>query len=195
MLRALALEAPRAPGTPILTRRRGWQGGIGGTRLWAFREMESALSTFPSFVIVPSLSHVRLFSTPWMQHTRLPCFYYLQSLIKLMSTESRMPSNQHIVCCLQSFPASGSVPMSQLFTSVAKVLELQLQHQSFQRVFRFISFRIDWFDLLAVQGPLNNLLQHHSSKASILLCSAFFMVHLSHPSIHDYWKTHSFDYT
>ena len=54
---------------------------------------------------------------------------------------------------------------------MAKLLELQLQHQSFQRVFRFISFRIDWFDLLAVQGPLKSLLQHHSSKASILWCS------------------------
>ena len=69
--------------------------------------------------------------------------------------------------------------MSQLFTSVAKVLELQLQHQSFQRVFRFISFRIDWFDLLAVQGPLKSLLQHYSSKASILWLSAFSMVQLS----------------
>ena len=58
-------------------------------------------------------------------------------------------------------------------------MELQLQHQSFQRVFRFISFRIDWFDLLAVQGPLKSLLQHHSSKASILWLSAFSMVQLS----------------
>ena len=58
-------------------------------------------------------------------------------------------------------------------------MELQLQHQSFQRVFRFISFRIDWFDLLAVQGPLKSLLQHYSSKASILWLSAFSMVQLS----------------
>ena len=54
-----------------------------------------------------------------------------------------------------------------------------------------ISFRIDWFDLLALQGTLKNLLQHHSSKAYILHCSAFFIVQLS--SIHDYWKNHSFD--
>ena len=64
---------------------------------------------------------------------------------------------------------------------VAKVLELQLQHQSFQWLFRTISFRIDWFDLFAVQGTLKSLLQPHSSKASILWCSAFFMVQLSHP--------------
>ena len=59
---------------------------------------------------------------------------------------------------------------------VAKVLEFQLQHQSFQWIFRLISFRMDWFDLLAVQGTLKNLLQHHSWKASVLQCSAFFMI-------------------
>ena len=57
-------------------------------------------------------------------------------------------------------------------------MEFQLQHQSFQRL---ISFRMDWLDLLAVQGALKSLLQHHSLKASILLCSAFFIVQLSHP--------------
>ena len=63
---------------------------------------------------------------------------------------------------------------------VAKVLEFRLQHQSFQWIFRLTSFRMDWMDLLAVQGTLKSLLQHHSSKASILQCSAFFMVHNSH---------------
>ena len=70
---------------------------------------------------------------------------------------------------------------------VAKVLEFQLQHQSFQWL---ISFRIDWLDLLAVQGTLKSL-QHHSSKASVLRRSAFFIVQLS--SKHDHWKNHSFD--
>ena len=60
---------------------------------------------------------------------------------------------------------------------VAKVLEFQLQRQSFQ----LVSFRMDWLDLLEVQGALKRLLQHHSSRASILRCSAFFIVHLSHP--------------
>ena len=64
---------------------------------------------------------------------------------------------------------------------VAKVLEFQLQHQSFQWIFRLDFFRIDWIDLLAVQGTLKSLLQHHSSKASVLQRSAFFMVQLSHP--------------
>ena len=64
---------------------------------------------------------------------------------------------------------------------MAKVLELQLQHQSFQRIFRTDFFRIDWFDLLATQVTLKSLLQHYSSEASVLWCSAFFMVQLSHP--------------
>ena len=64
---------------------------------------------------------------------------------------------------------------------VAKVLEFQLQHQSFQRTLRTdLSFRMDWLDLLAIQGTLKSLLQHHSSKASVLQCSAFFTVQLSH---------------
>ena len=67
---------------------------------------------------------------------------------------------------------------------MAKVWELQLQHQSFQYIFRSdFLFRIDWFDLLAVQGTLKSLLQYHSSKASVLLCSAFFMVYLSYPHV------------
>ena len=73
---------------------------------------------------------------------------------------------------------------------VAKVLELQLQHQSFQRVFRTDFLRIDWFDLLAVQGTLKSPLQHHSSKASILPALNF----LYNPTltfIHDYWENHS----
>ena len=64
-------------------------------------------------------------------------------------------------------------------------MELQLQHQSFSEYSGLISFKIDWLDLLAVQGTLKSLFQHHSSKASILQCSALFMVQLS-PSICDY---------
>ena len=81
--------------------------------------------------------------------------------------------------CPQSLPASESFPMSQIFAWGAKVLEFQLQHYSFQRTPR--TFRMDWLDLLAVQGTLKSLLQYHSSKASILQHSAFFTVQLSHP--------------
>ena len=76
--------------------------------------------------------------------------------------------------CLQSFPASGSFPMSEFLHKVAK--ELELQHQSFQWIFRVDYLRIDWFDLLEVQGTLKNLLQHHHLKVSVLWSSAFFMV-------------------
>ena len=86
-----------------------------------------------------------------------------------------------------SFPAFSLSQHQGLFKwvssshQVAKVLEFQLQHQSFQWIPRLISFRMDWLDLLGVQRTLKSLLQHHSSKASILQCSAFFIVHLSHP--------------
>ena len=60
-------------------------------------------------------------------------------------------------------------------------MEFQLQHQSFYDYLGLISFRMDWLDLLAVQGTLKSLLQHYSSKASVLRCSAFFIVQLSHP--------------
>ena len=77
--------------------------------------------------------------------------------------------------CLQSFPESGTFPMSQLIASGDQLFELKLQHQSFWRV-----FSVDWFDLLAFQGIHKSLLQHHISNASILWCSAFFIVQLSH---------------
>ena len=107
------------------------------------------------------------------------------SLLRFTSIESVMllaisSSVAPFSFCLQSFPASGSFPMSQLFTSMAKVLKLQLQHQSFQWISRVDFFRTDWFDLLAVQWTLKNLLQHHNSKASVLWHSAFFMAQLSH---------------
>ena len=79
--------------------------------------------------------------------------------------------------CLQSFPASGSFPMSQFFASRGQSIGASASNEYSE----LISFRIDWLDLLAVQGTLGSLLQHHCSKASILQYSAFFMVQLSHP--------------
>ena len=66
---------------------------------------------------------------------------------------------------------------------VTKVLEFQPQHQSFQRIYGTDFLKMEWLDLLAVQGTLKSLLQHHSSKASILWCSAFFIVQLTHPNV------------
>ena len=85
--------------------------------------------------------------------------------------------------CPQYYPALGSFQWVGSSHQVAKALELQLQHQFFQWIFRVDSFRTDSTDLFAVQGTLKSLLQHHSSKTSILLCSAFFVVLLSHPYI------------
>ena len=103
-----------------------------------------------------------------------------------MSTKSVIPSNHLILCHPLLLPSI--FPSIRVFSNesalcirLSKVLELQLQHQFFQRLFRVISYRVDWFDFLAVQGTLKSLLQHHSLKASILQHSAFFMVQLSHP--------------
>ena len=82
--------------------------------------------------------------------------------------------------CLRSFPASGSSQMNQLFTSGGQYGSFSFSISPTNEYSGLISFRMDWFDLLAVQGTLKSL-QHHSSKASILRCSAFFIVQLSHP--------------
>ena len=136
-------------------------------------------------VVVESLSHARLFVTPWNETCQASLSFTIsQSLLKLMSVELVMPSNHLIFCCPfscpQSFPAPGSFPMSWLFASggqsvgasaSASVLPMKIQ---------------DWFPLgltslisLLSKG-LSRVFQHHSSKASILWHSAFFIVQLSH---------------
>ena len=122
--------------------------------------------------------------TPWIAAGQVSLSFTIsQSLLKLISIESIMASN-HLVFCHpfssrpQSFPASGSFPMCQLFTSGGQrfgSISPSNEHPG------LISFRMDWLDPLAVQGTLRSLLQHHSSKASILWHSAFFIVQLSHP--------------
>ena len=82
---------------------------------------------------------------------------------------------------LQSFPESGLFQYVSSSHEVSKVLKFQRQHKYFNEHSGLISFRMDWLDLLAAQGTLKSLLQHHSSKASFLLCSAFFTVQLLHP--------------
>ena len=88
-----------------------------------------------------------------------------------------------LFCPLQYFPASGSFPMSQFFTSGGQSIGASASASVLPMTdySGLISFRMDWLDLLAVQGTLKSLLQHHSSKASILWCSAFFILQLSHP--------------
>ena len=141
------------------------------------------------FSSVQSLSRVWLFVTPWTAaHQASLSITISQTLLKLMSIELVIPSN-HLILCHPPFPPALNLFQHQgLFQwvssshQVAKGLEFQLQHQSFQWIYSgLMSFEMDWLDLLAVQGPLKSLLQHHSSKASILQCSAFFIVQLSHP--------------
>ena len=102
-----------------------------------------------------------------------------------MSIESVMPSNHLILChsllLLPSiFPSLGAFQMSQLFASGGQSIGFSFNISSSNEHPGWISFRMDWLDLLSIQGALNSSLQYHSSKASILQCSAFFIVQLSH---------------
>ena len=142
------------------------------------------------FHSVQSISRVRLFVTPWTatQQASLS-ITNSRSLIKLMSIESVMPSNHLTLCRPLLFPPS-------IFFSIRVFSNQSVLRIRWSRYWSFsfsispsyeysglISFRMDWLHLLAVQGTLKCLLQHHSSKASILQCSAFFIVQLSHPYI------------
>ena len=137
--------------------------------------------------VVQSLSHVQLFVTPQTVACQASLSFTIsQSLLKLMSIESVMPSNHLILCrplssCLQSSPASGSFLMRALRIRWPNYWSLSFSINSSNEYSGLISFRIDWFDLLAAQGTLKSILQHHSSKASVLQHSAFFMVQLSYP--------------
>ena len=134
-------------------------------------------------------SSVLLFVTPWAAaHQASLSFSISQSLLKFISIESVMLSN-HLILHL-SLPSPFTFNLSQnqgLFQcvlslyQVPKVLELQLQHQSFNDYSGLISFRIGRFGILAIHRTLKSLLQHYNSKELILWCSAFFMVQLSHP--------------
>ena len=121
------------------------------------------------------------------QHTRPPCPSLTPGVHpNPCPFESVMPSN-HLTSVVpfssfpQSFPASGSFQMSQLFTSSGQSIGVSASTSVLPMNTQDWSFRLDWLDLLAVQGALKSLLQHHSPKASIFRCSAFFIVQLSHP--------------
>ena len=144
-------------------------------------------SGFDSFSSLQSLSHVRLFATPWIAaHQAFLSITNSQSLLKLMSIELVIPSNYLILCCpLLLLPSI--FPTIRVFSNESALLIRWPKYRSFSCNISpsnehpgLISFRTDWLDLFAVQGTLKSLLQHHSSKASILWCSAFFTVQLSH---------------
>ena len=137
---------------------------------------------------VELLSHVRLFATPWIAtcQASLP-ITNSRSLPKFMSTESVMPSN-HLILCRPLLLLPSIFPSIRVFSNESALCIRWPKYWSFSfnispsnEYSGLISFRVDWLDLLAVQGTLKSLFQHHSSKASILQCSAFFTVQLSHP--------------
>ena len=137
---------------------------------------------------VQSLSNVWLFVTPWTEaHQDSLSITNSQSFLKLMSIKLLMPSNHLILCHPFLLPPS-------IFRNIRIFSNESALHIRWPKYWSFsfnispsnehsglISFGIDWLDLLAVQGTLKSLLQHHSSKPSILRCSAFFTVQLSHP--------------
>ena len=119
-----------------------------------------------------------------LQHTRLPCPPLYPRVCKFMSIEIAMPSN-HLIFCHPLLLLPSIFPSIRVYSSESALCSRWPKYWSFSFSIcpsnehsGLISFRIDWFDLLAVQGTLKRLLQHHSLKASILWCSAFFMVHL-----------------
>ena len=150
--------------------------------------MKKKLKKNIQFSSVQLLSRVQLFVTPWTAACQTSLsITNSQSLLKLMSIELVMPSNHLILCCPLLFPPS-------IFPSIRVILDESVLHIKWPKHWSFsfsislsnehsglISYRIDWLDLLAVHRTLKSLLQHHSSKASILGCSAFFIVQLSHP--------------
>ena len=145
-------------------------------------------------IVVQLLSCVWLFMTPWTA-ARKPSlsFTVSQSLLKLMSIESMMPPNQLILSHPLLFLPSV-FPSIRVFSNVSlhirwpKCWSFSFSISPSNEYSGLISFRIDCLDLLAVQGTLKSLLQHHSSKASILWLSAFFMAQLSHSYVTT-WKT------
>ena len=147
------------------------------------------------FSSVQSLSRVWLFATPWTAARQASLsITNSRSLPRLMSIESVMPSN-HLILCRPLLLLPSIFPSIRVFSNESVI------HLRWPKYWRFsfiispsneypglISFRMHWLDLLAVQGTFKSLLHHHSSKASILWCSAFFIVQLSHPYVTT-WKT------
>ena len=140
------------------------------------------------FSSVQSLSCVRLFATPWTAACQASLsITNSQSLLKLMSIESVMPSN-HLIFCHPLLLLPPICPSIRVFSNESVLHSRCPKYWSFSinispsnEYSGLISFRMDWLEFLAVQGTFKSLLQHHSSKALILWCSAFVIVQLSHP--------------
>ena len=156
--------------------------------------------TFISSVQFSSVTHwVWLFVTPWIAACQAPLsITNSQSPLKPMPIKSVMPSN-HLILCHPLLLLPSIFPSIRVFSNESvlcirwpKYWRFSISISPSNEYSGLISFRIDWFVLLAVQGTLKSFLQHHSSKTSILQCSAFFYGPTL-TSIHNYWKNHSFD--
>ena len=140
-------------------------------------------------VVVQFLNCIQLFVTQWTTACQASLsFTIFQSLLKLMSVESMTPSN-HLIICHSLLLLPSIFPSIRVFSNESalhirwpKYWSFSFSINPFNDYSGLISFRIDLLDLLAVQGTLKSLLPYHSSKASILWCSAFFIVQLSHPT-------------
>ena len=139
------------------------------------------------FSSVQLLSRIQLFATPWTAARQASLFITNSSLPKLMSLELVMPSS-HLILCRPLFLLPPIPPSIRVFSNESTLRMRWPKYWNFsfciipsKEIPGLISFRMDWLDLLAVQGTLKSLLQHHSSKAGILQRSAFFTVQLSHP--------------
>ena len=149
--------------------------------------------------LVQSLSHVRPLATPWTAARQASLsITNSRSLPKLMSIELVMPSN-HLILCRPLLLLPSIFPSIRVFSNESALHIRWPKYWSFSFSISpsnehpgLISFRMDWLDLLAVQGTLKNLLQHHSSKAPILQHSGFF-ISPTFTSIHDHLKNHSLD--
>ena len=161
-------------------------GGGGG---WC-NQSSSYLAEYVTVSLVQWLNRVTLFAIPWTAAQQASLSITNSwSLLKLMTTELVMPSN-HLILCQPLLCPPSIFPSIKIFSNESALCVRWPKYWSFHfsispsnKYSGLISFRIDWFDLSAVQGTLKSLLQHHSSKASILLCSAFFIVQLSHPYV------------
>ena len=155
---------------------------------WRIRMDRRVWRATIQFSSVQSLSHTQIFVTPWTAaHQASLSVNNTQSLLKLMSIKSVMPSN-HLILCHPLLLLPSIFPSIRVFSNESvlcirwpKCWSFSFSLSPSNEYSGLVSFRTDKFDLLAVQGTLKSLLQHHSSKASVLWLSAFFMVQLSHP--------------
>ena len=170
---------------------------MGSKRVYTTDWLTISLSLYIQFSSVQSLSRVQLFATLWISTPQASlCITNSRSSLKFMSIESVMPSS-HLILCHPLLLLPPIPPTIRVFSNESTLHMRRPTYWSFsfsiipdKEIPGLISFRMHWLDLLAVQGTLKSLLQHHSSKVSIIQHSAFFTVQLS-TSIHDHRKYHS----